>query len=449
MKLRSISPAAWAAGLFLVVVGTRFAHAADLLEVYRDAKAHDSAYAAARSARDAGQEKLAQGRSLLLPSLNLSGSSVRTNLDAHYDPPLGVDRRKFDQTGYTLALTQPLYRRQNAIQYSQADYLVQQSEAQFGAASQELILRASQAYFDVLSAQDTLTLVRAQKAAIGEQLAQAKQNFEVGSATITDTHEAQARYDLSVAQEIAAQNDLEIRTRILEQITGKTYGSLQPLRDKLALAAPGAEELARWLDLGDQHNFAVVAQRAQVELQTLEVDRNRAGHYPTLDFVATYGDLDQTGNILMPVGGKIATGTVGLQFNLPLYTGGATQSRTREAAALLDKTKSDFESVRRQQALAIQQNFLGVINGINQVRALEQARTSSESALESNKLGYQVGVRVNIDVLNAQQQLYSTRRELAVARYNAILSQLRLKAAVGALAEEDVVQVNGALSAEP
>jgi outer membrane protein len=425
------------------------ARAADLIEVYRDAQAYDAAYAAARAARDAGREKLAQGRALLLPTLGLNANTTHTDLDARYDPsPLvpPVDNRRFKSSGYALTLTQPLYRSQNYLQYSQADYAVQQSEAAFAAAGQDLVLRAAQTYFDVLAAQDALTLVRAQKSAIAEQLAQAKQNFEVGTATITDTHEAQARYDLINAQEIAVQNDLEVRRRVLAQLTGKSYDALAPLRDRLSLPTPAPDELARWIDLGQNQSYAVLAQQAQVELQALEVKRNRAGHYPTLDFVASYGDVDQTGAILAPISGRIVTGTVGLQLNLPLYAGGAIDSRTREAQALLEKARADLENVRRNQALAVQQSFLGVISGTNQVRALEQAQTSSESALASNKLGYEVGVRVNIDVLNAQQQLYSTRRDLATARYNAILNGLRLKAAVGALGAEDVVEVNGALA---
>lgn len=439
--------AALSAALLMIAA---HANAADLLEVYRDAQAYDAGYAAARAARAAGREKVAQGRAGLLPAVNLSASTSRTELDARYDPPASsTDRRDFDSTGYTLSLTQPLFRRQNVIQYNQADYLVQQSEAAFGAASQDLILRVSQAYFEVLAAQDTLTLVRAQKAAIGEQLAQAKQNFEVGAATITDTHEAQARFDLVAAQEIAAQGELEIRQRALRMLTGKSYGALQPLRDKLLLTSLAPEDLDKWTALSEKQNYAVLAQQAQVELQALEVKRNRAGHYPTVDLVASYNDVDQTGTVLTPIGGRINTGSVGLQLNLPLYSGGAVLSRTREAGALLERARADLDNVKRQQSLAVQQFYLSVISGINQVRALEQAQVSSESALASNRLGYDVGVRVNIDVLNAQQQLYSTRRDLATARYNAIMNQLRLRAAIGALREEDVVEINTALTTTP
>ena len=442
---------AWyAALLFGGIALAGGAHATDLLGVYRDALAYDAQYAAARAQRQAGREKLAQGRALLLPAIGLSASTSRTNLDAEYEMATPFvparDRRDFTATGYTLALVQPLYRKQNFVQYTQAEYLVQQSEAAFAAAQQDLALRVSQAYFDVLGAQDALDLIRAQKAAIAEQLAQARQSFEVGAATITDTHEAQARFDLAVAQEIAAQSALELRRRALEQITGQQYAALQPLRAELSLAPLKPDELPGWVELGRTRAYPVIAQAAQVELQTLEVKRNGAGHYPTLDFVASYNNIDQTGTILSPVENNVTTGVVGLQFNLPLYAGGAVVSRTREAASLLEKARADLDGVRRQQALAVEQNFLNVISGINQVRALEQALTSSESALASNKLGYDVGVRINIDVLNAQQQVYSTRRELAAARYGTILNQLRLQAAVGALGEDDIERVNAALA---
>ncbi|MFL6623106.1 MAG: TolC family outer membrane protein [Sulfurifustis sp.] len=451
MKIRITLERSLIAAIAAAALHSGSAGAADLLEVYNDAKAHDAAYAAARAAREAGQEKLAQGRAGILPTLNLSAATSRTSLDARYDPPFvplvpPIDRRHFVASGYALMFTQPLFRRQNFIEYTEADYLVQQSEAAFGAAGQDLILRVAQTYFEVLAAADSLALVQAQKAAIAEQLAQAKKNFEVGTTTITDTHEAQARYDLITAQEITAQSELDLRRRALTQLTGKTYDKLQPLRDGLTLTGPNPDKLESWLTLGENQSYAVVAQQAQVELQALEVKRNNAGHYPTLDFVAAYGSVDQTGTVLTAVGSRASTGIVGLQFNLPLYSGGAVSSRTREAAALLERARADLDNVRRQQALAVQQFFVGVASGINQVRALEQAQISSETALASNRLGYEVGVRVNIDLLNAQQQVYSTRRELAAARYNVILNQLRLKAAVGALGEPDLEEVDRALT---
>ena len=323
---------------------------------------------------------------------------------------------------------------------------MRQAEAAFGQASQDLIVRVSQAYFDVLSAQDTLGLARAQKAAISEQLAQARRNFEVGTATITDTHEAQARFDLIVAQEIAAQNDLENKRRALQALNGKEYAELTPLRADVRLAPPNPNNMQDWVDLAQKQSYPVALQEATTEVARLEAKRSFAAHLPTLDFIATYGKTGQSATITSPVGSDVTTTQIGLQFALPLYQGGAISSREREAAALYLKAKDDLENARRQAALTAQQTYLSVINGIAQVGALEQALVSSQSALDSNKLGYEVGVRINIDVLNAQQQLFSTRRDLSTARYNAILNQLRLKAAAGSLRDEDLEEVNRALS---
>ena len=451
MTVNRIKRAGGAMLLLAALALPDIAPAADLLQVYRDAVRDDAQFAAARAQLDAVREKIPEARSALLPSLTFSAGAAHTNFDARYDkalPPLvpARDDRDFGAGEYTLRLAQPLLRTQSYIQYNQADYLVQQAQAAFGAARQDLILRVAQAYFDVLDAQDALRLARAQEAAIAEQLEQAKQKFEVGTATVIDTHEAQARYDLVSAQQIAIQNDLDIKRRVLYQLTGKDYGELQPLREKLSLQAPAAETMQSWVDIGEKQGFPVLAQQAQLEFQTLEVKRSRAAHYPTLDFVASYDKTDASGSPVIPVGSRTTTGVIGLEFNLPLYTGGGVAARTREAAALLDKARADLENVRRQQALAVQRSFLNEISSFNQVRALEQALVSSESALASNKLGYEVGVRINIDVLNAQQQVYSTQRELSAARYNTILNQLRLKAAVGSLGEDELAQVNGALA---
>jgi outer membrane protein len=423
------------------------AAAQGLLEVYRDAKGYDAQFAAARHALAAALEKLPQGRALVLPTLNLSANRTDTRIDSEpragsLATPFVRDVRSY---GYTLSFSQPILRMQNFIQYDQAEYQVKQAEAQFGQATQDLILRVAQAYFDVLAAQDTLALVRAQKAAISEQLAQAKRNFEVGTATITDTHEAQARFDLAAAQEIAAQNDLDAKKRALQSITGKEYPALKPLRSQLKLSPPNPAQMQSWVELAEKQSYTVLAQEAAAEIARLEVKRNAAAHYPTLDLVASYGYTSQTGSAITPLGTNVTTGSLGLQLNMPLYAGGAISSREREAAANFERSKQDLEAARRAAALAARQTYLAVLNGIAQVGALEQALVSSQSALESNKLGYEVGVRINIDVLNAQQQVFATRRDLALARYNTITSHLRLKSAAGALREEDLEEVNRAL----
>jgi outer membrane protein len=425
--------------------------AQDLQQVYRDAKAYDAQYAAARQGLQAGLEKLPQGRALILPTLGLSSNATSTRLDSYFrNSATSPTLRDVHSYGYSLSFSQPIYRPQNLLQYDQSGFQVKQAEATFGQSAQDLIVRTAQAYFDVLAAQVTLELVGAQKTAISEQLAQAKRNFEVGTATITDTHEAQARFDLSAAQEISAQNDLETKGRALQQITGKEYAGLKPLRPQVKLTPPNPANMQSWVDIAEKQGYPVLIQESATEIANLEAKRTAAGHKPTLDLVGSYGTNSQTGAAV--AGFSVAsassintTGVLALQLALPLYQGGALNSREREAAALYEKSKQDLENARRSAALSARQTYLSVINGIAQVGALEQALVSSQSALDSNKLGYEVGVRINIDVLNAQQQLFSTRRDLAVARYNTITSHLRLKAAAGSLREEDLEEVNRAL----
>jgi len=431
------------------------AQCSDLLDIFREAKANDAAYASARASLEAGQEKLPQGRALILPTFNATGNSTYSGnrVEQLATGPIASTVpvvRDFHTNAWTVALTQPLYRWQNWIQYEQAGFQVAQSEAQFGQATQDLVVRVAQAYFDVLAADNSLAFIVAQKAAISEQLAQAKRNFEVGTATITDTNEAQARFDLAVSQEIAAQNDLEIRKRTLQQIIGRFPDSLTPLRSKFVLNPPEPNRMEDWAEAAQKQSYTVRIQEAAAQIAEREVKRNRAAHLPTVDLVATYGNTVSTGAVASATGTgtDVRSTTLGLQLAVPLYAGGLIDSRVREALANFDKARADLENSRRQAALSARQSFLGVTNGMAQVRALEQAVTSSETALASNKLGYEVGVRINIDVLNAQQQLFSTRRDLALARYNTIVNGLRLKAAAGTLTEADLAAVDELLGTD-
>ena len=424
--------------------------AEDLIQVYRDAQRYDAVYAAARQTLAAGRERLPQGRALLLPNLNLSANAQVGRIDSEsrntaLTPSFTRDPRTL---GYTLTLAQPIYRPQNYLQYRQSELQVAQAEATFAQAGQDLIVRTAQAYFDVLAAFDTLEVVRAQKTATGEQLAAAKRNFEVGTATITDTHEAQSRFDLISAQEIAALNDLQTKYQALQLITGKAYNELKALRPEVKLAPPNPENMDSWVEIAEKQGYPVQVADAAAEIAALEARRQRAGHLPTLDAVATYGQTGSSASstsATSPAGADVTTSTIGLQFAMPLYQGGGIDSREREAAALSLKSKDDLENARRTAAVSTRQNYLLVINGISAIAALEQAMISSQSSLDSNKLGYEVGVRINIDVLNAQQQLYSTRRDLAVARYNTIVNQLKLKSLAASLREEDLEEVNRVL----
>lgn len=416
------------------------AKAANLMDIYRDALANDAALASARAAYQAGQEKLPQGRALLLPSLDL-GASTTWNEEKVLARSTGTTTDyNYNANGAKLTLTQPVYRRQNWAIYEQGKLQSAAAEIQYAAAQQGLMLGVAQAYFDVLLAQDNLALAGAQKKAIQEQLDQAKMSFEVGTATITDTHEAQARFDLAGASEIAAFNELEIRQRALEKIIGKLPGPLASLASELSLQPPEPNDMNKWVEAAEQNNLQVQAKRASAEIANQEVERNRGGHHPTLDLVATYGDSTLTGGRYGAYDTKAAT--IGLQLGLPLYQGGAASSRVREAIANQEKARQDLTLEVRQSALSTREAYLGVTSGAAQVKALEQALVSSQSSLDSTRLGLEVGVRTNVDVLNAQQQLFSTKRDLYKARYAYLVSRLKLKAAAGTLAEEDLQQAN-------
>lgn len=432
--------------IFILVFTQLFAFplwAADLVQIYRDAQENDPSFAAARSTREAGLEKKPQARAGLLPSLSLSGNTTwnESEIGLHGGPSLS--KPHYNANGYQLTLTQPLFRWQNWVAYDQSKLLVAQSEATFLQARQDLILRVAQAYFDVVYAVENLNAVRANKVAIAQQLESAKKNFEVGTSTITDTHEAQARYDLSAAQEIAAENDYEIRQRALQAIIGREVGSLALLRKNAELARPQPSEMGLWVTAAEKDSIAVQIQQAAADIAAREVDKQQAGHYPTIDLVANQGYSKSYASTI----GLADTDyrNVGIQLNIPIFQGGLTLSREREAAANRNAAQSALEAARRNAALSARQYYLGVTNGLAQVRALKAALVSSQSALESNKLGYEVGVRINIDVLNAENQVYVTRRDLAKATLDTLMAQLRLKAATGALGEDDLVQVNALL----
>lgn len=417
--------------------------AADLTQVYREAQEADQLFATARATLDAGRERMPQGRAGLLPSLTLSGNSMwnESEIALHDGPTLS--KPNYNSRSYQLSLSQPLFRWQNWVAYDQSKMQVAQAEANFVQARQDLILRVAQAYFDVLYAAENLTAVRGNMAAITQQLELAKKTFEVGTSTITDTHEAQARYDLAVAQEIAAESDLEVKRRSLQAILGKEAGALAALRKNAELSAPQPADMNVWVAAAEKDSVNVQVQQALADIAAREVDRQRAGHYPTVDLVANYGNSKSMGSSNNLVDTDFRN--VGVQVSIPLFQGGMVVSRQREAAANNMAAQSGLENARRNSALAARQYYLGVSNGLAQVKALRAALVSSQSALESNKLGYEVGVRINIDVLNAENQVYVTKRDLAKATFDTLMAQLRLKAATGALGEDDVAQVNALL----
>ncbi|WP_245591288.1 TolC family outer membrane protein [Derxia gummosa] len=442
----SLASALRAIGALLLPVAALLAAAPagaqSLREFYDSALASDPVYAAARAQAQSVREREPQAFAALLPNLGFTAGIQAYSLDANVRGPSSHS----DSTrNWTLQLSQPLFRWQNYVGWQQAKLAVAASEATLLQAQQDLRLRLTRAYLDVLAAEDTVAFVRAKKAAIAEQLASAKRNFEVGTATITDTNEAQARYDLAIAEELGAENDVATRRTALLQVSGRLPGELVPLRAPVTLAAPDPASIDDWVAAAEADNPQVQAAGINAEIAMREIERARAGHLPTVDVVASrnYQSNIQTYAISGIPNTSLRTDSIGLQLSVPLFAGGGTQARVRETVSLDEQARQNTENARRQAAQTARQTYLGVTTGLAQVRALETAEKSSQSALDSNLLGYKVGVRVNIDVLNAQQQLFSTRRDLAKARYDAIYTGLQLKAAAGRLGDDELVATDG------
>jgi outer membrane protein len=424
------------------------ARAEDLLQIYRDALTSDPTLASARASWLATQENVPQARAGLLPSVLLSALANEQdyNQTLHTDPQTKFSQR-FPSTGYTVSASQPLYRAQNQIGYDQAKQQVSQSDYVLASVQQDLIVRVAQAYFNVLLAQFTIELTESQKAAVSENLAQAKRNFEVGTATITDTNDAQAKYDQIVAQEISVRNDLENALAALRAIIGRLPRDLKRFdRSRFQPEPPSPNALEAWIDKAVRENLQVRIAQANLDIATLEVDRQRAGHYPTLDLVASFNQNYAGGGASTALASNFATdyrlGLIGVQLNLPIYQGGAVDSKVRQAIASQDATRQNLEAARRSAQLLAQNSFAGVSNGVAQVKALEQALKSAQVSYDSNKLGLEVGVRTNLDVLNQQQQVFQTRFNLAQSYYNYVINALKLKQAAGTLNDADVEQIN-------
>ncbi len=428
------------AAVAIAVAASRVA-AADLLQTYHDALMNDAQFSSARNQLTAGREKEPQGLSLLLPQISGSASGTRTNAIVGEPQPFGNFTSTFNQKTYAITLTQPLFRWANFQQYQEGKLLVMQSEAQFAQAQLDLIVRVVQAYTDVLYAQDSIEYAVAQKAAISEQLASARRSFEVGTTTITDTNEAEARYALAVSQEILARSTLDVARAALQQIIGHEPGTLAPMIRDLELSQPQPLELEPWVASAEKQNYVVAQNLAGFEIAQREIQVARSGHYPTVDLVAQRAYNNYSNPALSGINAQ-TTNSIGVQVAIPIFTGGYTSSRVRETIALADKAENDLDFARRNAAQGARQAYFNVTSGLAQIRALRAAETSSQSALDSNKLGYQVGVRTNIDVLNAQQQLFSTQRDLARARYDTLLNSLRLKSSAGTLTENDLVGLN-------
>ena len=437
-----LSPRPLAAALLLCWAA--LTQAQNLSELAPLARAHDAALQAAQAQWQAAQSRAQQAQAGLLPSAALTGSAGYARTDVSRPP---IDLHAPTQS-LAVQASQPLYRPANRITLQQAERGVELARAQLDAAEQDLLVRLGQRYFDVLGAQDTLQALRAQKKAVQEQLAAAQRNFEVGTATITDAREAQARHDLVQAQELAAQNEWQVRQLALDDLVGRAGVQPTPLASPTPLPSLPTGTLQEWAERAHTQQPLVRQALLAVDVARLETAKAETGHLPTLDLQAGYALQRQpNGSVTAPgIHSRANVASVGLALNLPLFAGFAVQNRVRETLSLQERAQADLDNARRSAAQAARSAFLGVQSGRAQVQALQAAEASSQLALQANLLGYEAGMRVNIDVLNAQSQLYQTQRDLALARYQVLVGTLRLKQAAGTLELQDVQALDSLLA---
>ena len=423
--------------LLLGLVAT--AQAQGLVALFELSRAFDATYLAAQAQMQAAEYKAAQANALGLPTLSANVKGVATQIDL----PRGAsgDNNAL-QTGLNGRM--PLFNKANQATMEQAIRSLNAARAELELAEQDLIIRLSQAYFDVLSAKDNVALAKTNKTYILEQLASAKRNFEVGTATITDTREAQSRADLATAQEIAAENDLLNRRIQLAYLVGRRDIEPLPLATPVVLPTVMPANVEEWVTVADTVHPQVIRARTALEVARLEIDKAKAGELPTIDAVASVGANYATGDSIIP--GTTRSASIGVELNWPLYTGGAVQNRIKETVALEQRSRDEFESARRTVAQNTRVAYFGVQSGEALVKALEAAESSSRLSLEATQLGYKVGVRVNIDVLNAQTQLFQTQRDLFKSRYDVLVNSLRLRQASGQLTPNDLLAVNSLLA---
>lgn len=433
----------WIFLVALVGLGGRCALAAPgLMDVLSLAREHDAELAAAKAARAAGQEAVPQARAALLPQVNASGSVNRTSreieaaqlVEQHYTNKLGA-----------LSLRQVLYDRYKFLSLDQAHERVALADLQWAKAEQDVILRVGEAYFNLLFAEDSVRLARAKMSAIKEQKAQAEQMYKGGVGTVTDIQEAQARYDLAVAEELAAQNALRNQRQALFKLTGRYFESVLPLSEQSVLELPQPNVMDPWLEAAREGALEVLIAVKGANVAALEVDRARSQHLPVLEAVASSQWQSNT-----DLGyDKDRLSVLGVQLSLPLFAGGRVDSVTRETLARYDQALAQTRQAVLESEQRVVESFHGVNDSLARVKALEQAVRSSEVALDAARIGLEVGYRTSVDVLNAQQQLFSARRDLQQQRYAYLIQRLRLKAAVGALKTDDVAFIDQWLNRNP
>jgi outer membrane protein len=428
------------------------AQAQSLVEMYDAARGYDAGFISAKAQFEANLARANQTLGGILPNIAVSVSRTKTDYQRQAEGGLKSAAIELETKTTAATLIQPIYRPAAWASYRQGGRLLQQAAAQYEAAEHELLIRVSQAYFDVLTSEDNFDLVQNQKKAVSEQLASAQRNFEVGTATITGVRDAQARFDLANAQAIAAENELRTKRLALNMVAGLSDAKPKRLSKITVLVDAPKEDVNAWVSQAQTNSPAVRQAQLAVEVAEYEMDKATAGHKPTLDAQMTYGRTENlNGTVSVADPSKLTAPyntwnpTVGLVLNVPLFAGFSTMYKVKEASALKDKAQSDLENARRSTEQATRNTYFGLLAGLSQVKAYEAAEASSQSALDANKLGYSVGVNINIDVLNSQSQLYQTKRDLAKARYDVLVTNLKLRQAAGTLTPADLQPINNLL----
>lgn len=416
------------------------AQAEDLMTIYQLALQNDPQLQVAREQLNAARESKSLAKSQLLPTIGVGATFDAIHRDIKDAAPSIDNPNNYNETGLGLNLTQPIYRRDRLIQLEQADSTIAQAEAQYASSEIDLMVRSTNAYFAILSAQDDLRVAQAEREATGRQLEQAKQRFDVGLIAITDVHEAQAAYDAARASEIVSENSLDNAWEALFEIVGsQPKSNLATLSDGLLLTPPVPNDLQAWSDTAQQQNFGIIASNANLETLNKEVEVSRSGHYPTLDLVGGYNMSRSSSDTAT----EADLASIGLELQVPIYTGGAVSAQTRQSLANYRAAQQGLDQTRRSVNRQVRDAYRGVLSAISQVEALKAATISAQSALESTQAGYEVGTRTIVDVLNVQRNLFSSQRDYLNSRYGYIINGLSLKSAAGTLSEEDLQRVNG------
>jgi outer membrane protein len=434
--------------LFLGVLLTATApgNTENLLTIYEQAKATNPQLAAAAANRQAIIELKSQSRAGLLPNIILNGGIDRRrsdDLSTNNKPTYSTDKSA------AIRLQQPLFRYDRWIELKQADSRIAEAEATYSAAEQDLMVATAERYFNILSAQENLVFAKAEKAAIARELDQAKQRFEVGLIAITDVHEAQARHDLAVSQEIQASSQVETARDTLRETVGQYYDQLDEVIEDLPLVTPEPADPNIWVKQATEQNLEILAAQAAAETARQEMRRQRAGHLPTLDLNASADFRKQTNNF-----GSTSFNTerndnvIGLGLDLPIYQGGLVKARTREARHRLSQASEQLNQATRKAELDTRTAFRGIQTDIAQIKALAQSLISTRTAVEAAEAGFEVGTRTVVDVLNAQRESFKAKFNYAQARYQYLVDQLRLKRATGSLSQVDIEKINGYLQTD-